>query len=59
MGGEEEDLRLSYYNMGVIKEERGEYEKAIEYYSKALQLKGDYADYYDGRGIAYYNMKRY
>ena len=59
MGGEGEGLSTSYYNMGVIKRGRGEYEKAIEYFSEALELKGDYADYYYNRGNIYHKMKRY
>ena len=59
MGGEGEDLVGSYFNMGVIKKDRGENEEAIEYYSKALELKGDHAKCYNGRGNAYRNMGKY
>ena len=59
MGGEGIDLMSSYHNIGTIKNDRGEYEKAIEYYSKALELKGDHAHCYYTRGLAYKNMERY
>ena len=59
MGGEGRDLVDSYNNMGLIESERGEYEKAIEYYSKALELKGDYANCYNNRGFAYFHMGEY
>ena len=58
MGGEGMDLVNSYMNIGVMKRERGEYEKAIEYFNKALELKGDYANCYNNRRNAYFNMKR-
>lgn len=33
--------------------------KAIEYYSKAIALQHDNAEFYNNRGTAYYNMEQY
>ena len=59
MGGAVEELAISYYNMGVIHNKKGEYGRAIESYSRALELNSDYSNCFCARGLAYSNMKRY
>ena len=43
----------NYNNLGIQEYEKGNYEKAIEYFSKAIELKPDYAEAYYNRGLAY------
>ena len=40
-------------------DENKQYEKAIEYLNKAIELKPDYEDAYVNRGIAYSNLQKY
>lgn len=48
-----------YYNMGVTYSENGEYDKAIEYYKKAIQLNpGDQGAYYN-LGNTYFIRRDY
>ena len=42
-----------YYNLGVGTAQRGETDKAMEYYKKALELKPDFAEVYNNIGVAY------
>ena len=45
--------RCDYLNqVGVFYHNKGEYEKAIEYYSRALDLKSDRAIYWENRALA-------
>jgi len=46
----------NYNNFGVQEYEKGNYEKAIEYFTKAIELKPDYAEAYFNRGLAYFKM---
>jgi len=43
----------NYNNLGVQEYEKGNYKKAIEYFTKAIELKPDYAEAYFNRGLAY------
>jgi len=43
----------NFNNLGVQEYEKGNYEKAIEYFTKAIELKPDYAEAYYNRGLAY------
>lgn len=49
----------AYNNRGYEYDDRGDYEKAIADYTKAIQLKPDYAEAYNNRGISYSNRKQY
>jgi len=54
----------SYFSRGNEFAQKKEYDKAIEYFSKAIELnpkddKGAYEKYYSGRGQAYYDKKDY
>ena len=40
----------TYYNRGLAHSKNGELDKAIENYTKAIELKPDYADAYYNRG---------
>ena len=60
--------KAHYYNqLGYAKDDQGEYEKAIEYYEKALEIchknptsnQTDLATTYNNIGSAYYNMEEY
>lgn len=42
----------AYYSRGLAHSKNGEFEKAIENYTKAIELKPDYADAYYYRGGA-------
>ena len=43
----------AYYNRGIAYGDKGEYDKAIEDYSKAIELNPEYAEAYNNRGNAY------
>ena len=49
----------NYNNLGVQEYEKGNYEKAIEYFTKAIELKPDYAEAYFNRGLAYFKTGSY
>ena len=42
--------------MGLIYDKRGQYNKAIENYTKAIEISPDYSDAYSNRGISYGNL---
>ncbi len=48
-----------WYNKGYDEGEKGNYEKAIDYYTKAIELKPDYAAAYINRGNIYNGLKEY
>ena len=48
-----------YFNSGYSNDNRGNYEKAVEDYSKAISMKPDYADAYYNRGLAYFKQDHY
>lgn len=47
------DFVEAYYNRGVVREARSEYEKAIADYSEAIRLRPEYDSAYTNRGNAY------
>jgi len=56
------DLSLEsskYYNSGNAYYKRGDYDRAIEDYSKAIELDPKYAAAYNARGLAYVNKGDY
>jgi tetratricopeptide (TPR) repeat protein len=54
--GKEED---DWYNKGCHADKKKEYEKAIEYYTKAIELNPKFRAAYNNRGVAKYDLKRY
>jgi len=48
-----------YHNMGVAYAEKQEYDKAMEYYRKAIELKPDYAETYLNLGIIHHQRHEY
>ncbi len=53
-----EDLSGVYNNWGYYHNKRGEYEKAVEFYGKAITLKPDNHGYYNNLGLAFYRAGR-
>ncbi len=53
------DIAAYYYNQGVARYEKGDYAKAINNYTKAIELKPRYAEAYYNRGIAYDDKGQY
>ena len=52
-------LATNFYNSGVEKYEKGDYQGAIADYDKAIEINPQYADAYINRGIAKYDLKDY
>jgi tetratricopeptide (TPR) repeat protein len=52
-------LGEAYYNCGIAYKNNGLFDKAINDYNKAIELKPGYADAYYNRGIAYKNKGLY
>lgn len=51
---------LAFYNMGnIMKNNKGNYNKAIDNYTKAIKIKPDYAEAYNNRGNAYSQLRQY
>ena len=48
-----------YYNRGLIYYLKGEYDKSINQYSKALQLNDTYVKAYNNRAIVFFLQKEY
>ena len=46
----------AYYNRGIAKSKSDKYNEAIEDYNKAIELNTDFAEAYNNRGIAKYNL---
>ena len=47
------DEATAYYNLGVVCNEKGEYDQAIAHCTEAIRLKPDYAEAYVYRGAAH------
>ena len=45
----------AYYNRGLVYEDQGEVERAIDDYTKAIDLNPNYANAYNNRGLVYEN----
>ncbi len=50
------DNEEAWYGIGVTYMNREKYQKAIEYFSKAIQLNSTYTDAYYNRGQAYFYL---
>ncbi|MDE0089026.1 MAG: tetratricopeptide repeat protein [Candidatus Poribacteria bacterium] len=50
MAKQDQELAKKYFNSGIEKSKKDEYELAIEDYTKAIELKPDYAEAYYYRG---------
>lgn len=48
------DKAIAYNNRGIVYNAKGNFEKAISDYSRAIELKPEYANAYNNRGVAYY-----
>ncbi|MFO7810335.1 MAG: tetratricopeptide repeat protein [Candidatus Delongbacteria bacterium] len=48
-----------WFNKGYRAQENGEYEKALEYYTKAIRLDPTIAQIYNNRGLVHYFMQDY
>ncbi len=46
----------TYYNQGLVHSKNGELDKAIENYTKAIELKPNYVDAYYNRGGAWLRL---
>ena len=53
LGFTAQDYALAYFNGGVPYSDLGQYENAIDSYTKAIQLDPDYATAYFNRGYSY------
>ncbi|UCE08268.1 MAG: tetratricopeptide repeat protein, partial [bacterium] len=49
----------TYLNRGIVYEYRGEYEKAIVYFTRAVEINPNYAEAYNRRANIYVGMKDY
>jgi serine/threonine protein kinase/tetratricopeptide (TPR) repeat protein len=47
------------FNQARSEAETGQYDKAVADYTEAIRLKADYAEAYNGRGQAYFNLKQF
>ncbi|MDR1983896.1 MAG: tetratricopeptide repeat protein [Prevotellaceae bacterium] len=52
---EKEKLAQEYFKQGYDCADKGDYDKAIEYYNKVIELKPDTETAYNNLGIAYHN----
>ena len=51
-----QECAKTYYNRGLAYSRNGELDKAIENYTKAIELKPDYAEAYYNRGGAFLRL---
>jgi tetratricopeptide (TPR) repeat protein len=49
----------TYYNRGNAYEKKGQYDKAISDFTKAIEINPRHADAYYSRGVVYYYKKDY
>lgn len=54
-----EDSPIYYYSIASIADNKNQYDTAITYYQKAIELDGQYADAYIGLGGDYYEKGNY
>jgi len=50
---------IAYYGRGTACTYRGEYDRAIDDYTKALEIKPQFAMAYGGRGRAYFEQEKW
>lgn len=50
---------LKFYNLGLDAGQNGEFEKAIDYYKKALVFDGEFAFAYDNMGVCYRRLNKF
>jgi len=50
---------IKYYNMGLAESRKEDYEKAIEYYKKAVVFDPEFAFAYDNIGISYRKLNKF
>ncbi len=43
----------AYYNRGIAYHKKGQYNRAIQDYDKAIEINPQYADAYNNRGVVY------
>ncbi|MFC2154119.1 AAA family ATPase [Candidatus Altiarchaeota archaeon] len=55
----EPDLEYEYHNLGNDYYKLGEFQKAIEHYNKALELRPDLLETYFNRGLAHTRLQQY
>jgi len=46
----------AWYHIGAVYQNKADYHKAIDYYTKAIALKSDYADAYFNRGLCWFYL---
>lgn len=56
---ENEFEAIHFCNLGVAWHEKGDYEKAIEYYKRAIKLNNDFAEAHNNLGVAYAKKGNY
>jgi tetratricopeptide (TPR) repeat protein len=55
---DKDELSIAYYDRGIIYSDRGEYQKAINDYSSAIEIDGRIEAIYN-RGGLYYHLEQY
>jgi tetratricopeptide (TPR) repeat protein len=53
------DLPLVYYNLGLIHQQAGRLDKAIEAYEKTIEVRPDYADAYQNLALIYREQEEF
>lgn len=53
----ESDFYLAWFNLALVKAEKGEFEEAIEAYSKVIKINDQFAEAYFNRGVTYLYLK--
>lgn len=51
------DFAVDYYNQGLAFNDSKKFEKAIVAFNKAISIKPDYAEAYDGLGFSFYHQR--
>jgi tetratricopeptide (TPR) repeat protein len=59
MTSEEEMTRFDFYRMAKSHEAKGEYEKALEAFAKAIDIADDYAHAWYYKGQLHYKLGQY
>ena len=48
-----------YMDSGIEHAQKGEYQEAVDDFTRAIKIKPDFADAYYNRGLVYYNLGKY